>query len=94
MLTLTPPGEVARNVKVQAFAATGIGDFILDLIDGNWSIAQITLHSSSVPCGDSCRQHERQPAVFQALDNARSQLALVQHRLGGHASPQDCRRAY
>jgi hypothetical protein len=54
-------------MKVQAFAATGIGDVILDLVGGDRLIAQITLNSCPVPRIDACRQHERQSTVLDAL---------------------------
>jgi len=75
---------VAVNVKVQPFAATGIGDVILDLVIGDWSIAQITLNFPPVPDIDVGREHDRQSAVFNVLKDPGAEFALAQYGLGGH----------
>jgi hypothetical protein len=57
---------VAWKVKVQPFAGTGVGDVVLDLVAGDWLIAQITRLSLPVPRIDGGREHDWQSALLDA----------------------------
>jgi hypothetical protein len=59
-------------MKVQALAAIGVGDVILDFVCGDRSIAQITRNSCTVTRIDVYREHERQSAILDALQRARA----------------------
>jgi len=67
---------MALNVKVQPFAATGIGDVVLDLVAGDWLIAQITRNVPPAPRMHGCREHDRQSAVFDVLQDPGAEFAL------------------
>jgi hypothetical protein len=64
------PCQVARNVKVQAVAATGISHVIRDLVCGDRLIAQITPNACPVACVDLGREHERQSTIAHALQHS------------------------
>jgi hypothetical protein len=78
------PDRVAVNVKVQPFAATGICDVTLDLVAVDWLIAQITLNFPPIPRIHDCREHDRQSAVFDVLQDPGAELTLGKYGSGGH----------
>jgi hypothetical protein len=57
-------------MKVEAFAATGISDVARDLVGGDWLIAQIALISAPVPRMEGGREHNWQPALPDAPQDA------------------------
>jgi hypothetical protein len=62
-------------MKVQgfAFAGTGVGDLIFDLVGRDRLVTQSTLITLPVPSIDGGREHDdRQSTILDALDRARA----------------------
>jgi hypothetical protein len=57
---------MAWKVKMQPVAGTWIRHVILDLVAGDWLIAQITPLSLPVPGIDGGREHDWQSALLDA----------------------------
>jgi hypothetical protein len=61
---------VTLKVKVQTLAAVGVDNVVLDLVGGDWLIAQIALISTPVPRMEGGREHDGQSALPDAPQDA------------------------